>query len=275
MPAGDPATGFLTAADGAPFRVVNPDGNADCLLVCDHASRRIPEKLGNLGLDADHLDKHIAWDIGAEAMTRRLAERLDAPALLAGFSRLVVDCNRYLDHPTAYVEESDHVTIPGNLGLTDAAKTERADTLYLPYHEAIGRCIDQFLAAGRVPVVIAVHTMTDRMHGHEARPQEVTLCWARDGSLALPFMAHLMAHTTTNVGDNDPYGLDLGDDYTVPEHAMRRGLPHLQIEVRQDLVGDAAGANHWADVLFDAMAKPLASPAASTIEHHWPLAGEG
>jgi predicted N-formylglutamate amidohydrolase len=107
------------------------------------------------------------------------------------------------------------------------------------------------------------------------RPQEVTLCWARDGRLALPFMERLRSRPGVCVGDNNPYGLDLGDDSTVPEHAMRRGLPHLQIEVRQDLVADDAGARHWADLLFDAMAGPLASPAASTIEHHWPLAGEG
>lgn len=275
MPAGNRMSGFLTPGDGAPFHVVNADGSADCLLVCDHASRRIPERLGDLGLDRQHLGEHIAWDIGAEVMTRRLAERLDARAILAGFSRLVVDCNRYLDHPQAFVEVSDQIAVPGNQSLTDNAKAERAAALHQPYHAAIARHIDESLAAGRTPSLIAVHTMTDRMRGGELRPQEVTVCWARDGRLALPFMASLEARQDVHVGDNDPYGLDLGEDYTVPEQAMRHGLPHLQLEVRQDLVDDEAKAERWADILFDAMAAPLKAPSASTIEHHWPLAGEG
>ncbi len=249
--------------------------SADCLLVCDHASQRIPEKLGDLGLDRQYLGEHIAWDIGAETMTRRLAERLDAPAIVAGFSRLVVDCNRYLDHPQAFVEVSDQIDVPGNKGLSEAAKAERAAALHRPYHDAIVRQVGQRMAAGNTPAVVAVHTMTDRMRGGKLRPQEITVCWARDGRLAVPFMAALELLGDVHVGDNDPYGLDLGEDYTIPEQAMRHGLPHLQLEVRQDLVDDEIKAKRWADVLYDAMAAPLEAPSASTIEHHWPLTGEG
>jgi predicted N-formylglutamate amidohydrolase len=262
--------GLLTDADGPPFHEINPAGKADCLLICDHASRRLPERLGDMGLDQRHLAEHIAWDIGAEAMTRRLAERLDAPALAAGFSRLVIDCNRYLDDPAAFVAESDRIPVPGNQDLDDAARAARVEALYRPYHGAIADRLDGFLDAGRVPALVSIHTMTDRMRDGHHRPQEVTVCWAKDERLALPFMAALRELEHVEVGDNVPYGLDLGEDFTVPEHAMRRGLPHLQIEVRQDLVADEASALRWADVLFDAMSGPLASPAASTIEHFWP-----
>ncbi|MEM7122299.1 MAG: N-formylglutamate amidohydrolase [Pseudomonadota bacterium] len=265
---------MLTENDGPPFEVVNGGGVADCLVVCDHASDVIPERLGDLGLDERHLREHIAWDIGAAAMTRRLAERLDAPAVLAGFSRLVVDCNRYLDDPAAFVEVSDRVTVPGNAALSAAAKQERADAFYRPYHGEIDRRIEAAMGAGKVLTVVSVHTMTDRMRGKELRPQEVTVCWDRDERLALSFIRNLEAVDGLVVGDNDPYGLDLGEDYTVPEHAMRRGLPHIQLEVRQDLVGDAEAALRYADLLYDAMAEPLASKAARGLEHHWPLEGD-
>jgi len=262
--------GLLTAADGPPFQVVNPEGKSECLLTCDHASHRIPERLGDLGIEPPHLQEHIAWDIGAEAMTRWLARRLDAPAIVGGFSRLVVDLNRYLHDPGAFVEVSDRISIPGNLNLTDERKTERIEALYQPYHAAIRDMLDRAMAAGRVPKLISVHTMTDRMRDGHHRPQEITVCWARDGRLALPFMTALRARGDIHVGDNVPYGLDLGEDYSVPEHAMKRGLPHLQIEVRQDLVADEAGAHRWAEVLLAAMEGPLALPQAATIEHYWP-----
>jgi predicted N-formylglutamate amidohydrolase len=269
LPAGEPMAGLLTAADGPPFHIVNPGGKADCLLICDHASRRIPERLGDLGLDAPHLEEHIAWDIGAEAMTRWLAERLDVAAVIGGFSRLVVDLNRYLDDPGAFVEVSDLIAIPGNRQLSDQAKVLRIEALYRPYHAAITDRLGEALDKGRVPTLISIHTMTERLRDGHSRPQEVTLCWARDGRLAVPLMAALRARGDVQVGDNVPYGLDLGEDFSVPEHAMRRGLPHLQIEVRQDLVGDDAGAHRWAGILLDAMAGLLASPAATAIEHHW------
>ncbi len=274
LPVGDVTAPVLTDQDGPPFVVINSDGAADCLLVCDHASNTIPQRFGELGLDEARLQEHIAWDIGAAAMTRRLAERLNAPAVMAGFSRLVVDCNRYLDDPAAFVEVSDQVEVPGNASLTAEAKKERAEALYRPYHAEIDRRIEGGLLSGRVPAVVAVHTMTERMRGEDLRPQEVTVCWARDGRLAVPFMRRLETVEGLVVGDNDPYGLDLGEDYTVPEHAMRRGLPHLQIEVRQDLVGDTAGALRLADLLYDAMAEPLASDAACGREYHWPLEGD-
>ncbi len=270
MPAGD----LLGQEDGPPFHLINDEGLSPCLLVCDHASNRIPRRLGTLGLEPARLEEHIAWDIGAAAMTRRLAEQLDAPAVLTAFSRLVVDCNRYLSDPAAFATVSDGVTVPGNQGLDEEERAVRATALYHPYHAAIARLLDQRIAAGRIPVLIALHTMTPQMWGRPPRPQQVSLCWARDRRLSAPVKARLQALGDIVVGDNVPYGLDLGEDYTVPEHAMRRGLPHLQLETRQDLVTEEAGAELWADRLFDAMAEALASPAATSIKNYWPRPGE-
>ncbi len=268
---GDVTDPVLSVDDGPPIEVFNPDGQADCLVVCDHASNRIPERFAKLGLATQHLGEHIAWDIGAAVMARRLAERLDAPAMLTRFSRLIVDCNRYLDHPAAFVAVSDEITVPGNAGLSAEDKEARAAAVYWPYHEAMEAWLGDAVANGRVPTLIACHTMTDRMRGKDHRPEEVTVCWDRDARLAVPFIDNLKAVDGLVVGDNVPYGLDLGEDYTVPEHAMRRGLPHLQFEVRQDLVTEEREAVRYADILYDAIAEPLASSDAHRLEHHWPL----
>ena len=261
---------MLSENDPAPFELVNPNGKAPCLIVCDHASNVIPESLRDLGVDPAHRYEHIAWDIGAAVMVRHLSELFDAPAVLAGFSRLVVDCNRYLDDPNAFVETSDQVAVPGNSAMTDSERAQRVAKIYRPYHNAIEDALERFEDRNVNPAVIAVHTMTDQMRGREARPQAFTMCWARDGRLAGPVLERLEAQGDIVVGDNVPYGMDLGEDYTVPEHAMRRGLPYLQYEVRQDLVTDDTDARAWAERLHDVSADLVADPELRTVKLYWP-----
>lgn len=261
---------MLGPQDPPPFEQVNPQGRAPCLIVCDHASRVIPSALGDMGLAPEALAEHIAWDIGAASIARRLAERLDAPAVLAGYSRLVVDCNRYLDDPAIMVETSDTLAIPANRGLGDAERAARVAAIYRPYHNAIEDALEAFEAAGTVPFFISVHTMTHRMRGREPRAQEFTLCWQLDDRVARPLLQRLEARDDIAFGDNVPYGLEPEEDYTVPEHAMKRGLPHLQFEIRQDLVADEKGAHRWADLVYDLAADLVLSPDLRRIEHHWP-----
>lgn len=249
---------------------MNAQGSAPCLTVCDHASRVIPSVLGDMGLSDKALQEHIAWDIGAAAIARRLSARLDAPAVLAGYSRLVIDCNRYLDDPAAMVEVSDTIAVPANRDLDDESRAARVAAIYRPYHNAIVETLERFETAGRVPVLISVHTMTKRMRGRDARKEEFTLCWQHDDRMARPVLERLGARGDIVFGDNVPYGLEPGEDYTVPEHAMKRGLPHLQFEVRQDLVADEKGAHRWADLVYDLVADLVASPDLRRIEHHWP-----
>ena len=261
---------LLGLNDPPPFELVNAGGKAPCLIVCDHASHVIPESLGTLGIERDHLTEHIAWDIGAAVIARRMAELFDAPAVLAGFSRLVVDCNRYLDDPAAFVQISDTVAVPGNIAMTDTERAQRVAKVYKPYHNAIDDVLERFEDDDVVPAVIAVHTMTQQMRGRARRSQAFTVCWARDDRLAQPVLQRLGSMGTFEVGDNVPYGMDLGEDYTVPEHAMRRGLPYLQFEIRQDLVVSAENARAWADLIHEVSADLVADPELRRVKLYWP-----
>ncbi len=258
---------MLQASDPAPFTWFNREGRGPCVIVCDHASNTIPRVLGNLGLDPEHLGQHIAWDIGAAWIARRLARCFDAPLLLAGYSRLVADCNRYPGDPAAVIETSDTILIGGNRGLGEGDRQRRLEAVWHPYHDAIETALAD---RATPPAFISVHTMTPRMRGKEARNEAFTVCWSRDGRLAVPLLERLRARGEFVVGDNEPYGLDIGEDYTVPEHAMRRGLAHLQFEVRQDLVSSPDDAARWADLVHD-LTSDLAADASLRQEHHvWP-----
>jgi predicted N-formylglutamate amidohydrolase len=260
--------GLLSPADPAPVRVANPDGAAPLLIVCDHASNTVPQALGSLGLTGEALSDHIGWDPGAAVIAERLAHRFDAPAVLSGFSRLVVDCNRYPHDPASMPEVSDGRVVPGNRGLTPADRQARLAAVFTPYHAAIAARLDGFAARGVCPLVLSVHSMTDSLGGVH-RPWPVALSWRHDARLAPALIAALRADGI-DAGDNQPYGLDPGEDYTVPEHAMRRGLAHLQVEFRQDLVSHAAGARDWADRFARALAPLLDAPELYRPEHHWP-----
>ena len=261
---------MLGAEDPPPFQPLNGGGRAPCLIVCDHASAIVPQALGTLGIPRCHRFEHIAWDIGAAAIARRLAALFDAPALLAGYSRLVVDCNRHLDDPSAFTQISDGIAVPGNAAMSDDQRARRIARIYRPYHRAIDDALDRFQQAGTVPVLISCHTMTDSLRGHPRRPQDIAICWALDDRIAAPLLARLEARQDLTVGDNTPYGLDPGKDYTTPEHAMRRGLPHLQFEVRQDLVASDAAADAWARLIFDLTRDLIADPELRRVKLYWP-----
>jgi predicted N-formylglutamate amidohydrolase len=251
---------LLAEDEPPPYETFNPAGPAPILLICDHASRRVPRRLRDLGLDERELSRHIGWDIGAADVARHMALRLNAPALLAGYSRLVVDCNRHLHDPTSMRPDSDGTPIPGNAALSPADRQARIDALYQPYHDAIAQRLDGFAGRGITSALLAIHSCTPEMAG-QFRPWQIGICWDSDRRLAGPVLEALGRVPDVVVGDNQPYNLDLREDYSVPVHAMRRGLPHLQVEFRQDLVATAAGAAHWADVLLAALPLPLAQPS--------------
>jgi predicted N-formylglutamate amidohydrolase len=244
---------LLTPDDPAPFRVVAPGGSAAILLVCDHAANTVPRRLGTLGLQATELDRHIAWDIGAEAVTRGLAERLSAQAILASFSRLVVDANRRLEDPSAMLPESDGTLIPGNAGLDAAARRARAEEIYWPYHRAIAAALDGFRARGVTPALISVHSFTPRLAGKD-RPWHIGVLWDRDPRTSARVFGALSRHAGLVVGDNEPYSSKVPTDFTVPEHAETRGLPHVTLEIRQNEIDTDAGAARYADLIAPILA---------------------
>jgi predicted N-formylglutamate amidohydrolase len=253
-----PTEPLLREDDPPPVELANEAGAAPILLTCDHASRRTPRCLGDLGLAAPDLVRHIAWDIGAADVTRHMADGLDAPAVLAGYSRLVVDCNRHLHDPSLMPAISDRTPIAANANLAPADRQARLDALYHPYHQAIASRLDRFTAAGVVPVFLSIHSCTPEMNGR-FRPWHIGVCWADDRRLAGPIMEALARDPDIAVGDNQPYNLDLQEDYSVPVHAIARGLPYLQVEIRQDLIATPAGARHWADLLLAALRPALAN----------------
>lgn len=255
---------LLGPGDPPPVTVLNAGSTVPVVLVCDHAGRAIPASLGRLGLADGDLDRHIAWDIGAAAVTRRLAARFGAAAVLANYSRLVIDPNRALHDPTAIPVISDEVVIPGNRTIDAHEQDRRVQALFTPYQDAVAGVIAGHRAAGRVPALVSVHSFTPIMRGF-VRPWHVGVLWDHDPRIPVPLMERLRAGGRWCVGDNEPYSGRGTVGGTVETHATPAGLPNVLIEIRQDLIADDAGAEVWAGVLGDALSPILADPALYAV----------
>ncbi len=251
----------------AAFRVLRPAGASRFVLVCDHASNHIPAELRGLGLPAVDLTRHIAWDIGAAGVTEALSEILDAPAVLSGVSRLVIDCNRQLSASALIPEISDGTHVPGNLHLTESERTSRVESWFRPYHDAVESVLLEREARAETSILLSIHSMTPFLGGL-ARPWVIALSSHADRRLTDPVLAALRRQEGESlVGDNEPYRVDPAVDYSTPFHAMRRGWPYLQVEFRQDEITGAAAERRWAmrfaQVLADVFSsdQPGDSPA--------------
>lgn len=237
--------GLLDPDEPAPVRVLRGDGGADFLLTADHAGRAMPRRLGTLGLAIDQLDRHIAWDIGIAGVTERLSAALDATAVLQAYSRLVIDCNRPPEVDSSIPTISETTLIPGNRDLRAEQRATRRREIFAPYHARIGELLDARAAAGRRTVLIAMHSFTPTFRG-ESRAMHVGVLYNRDPRLARILLDLLRAEGDLVTGDNAPYRVSDVTDYTVPVHAERRGLAHVEIEIRQDLIADETGQAAWA-----------------------------
>jgi predicted N-formylglutamate amidohydrolase len=227
------------------FQILRPEAKGRFIVFCDHASNRIPAELENLGLPPSEIDRHIAWDIGAAGVTAALSDLLDAPAILCRTSRLVIDCNRQLHAYDLIPEMSDGTAIPGNLGLSDAARQLRIEQWFEPYHAAVESVIADREARRLTSIALSIHSMTACLAGN-ARPWQIALSSHNDRSLVEPLLEALRRPGDITVGDNQPYALDPAVDYSTPFHAMRRNMPYLQVEFRQDEVAGTAGQGRWA-----------------------------
>ncbi len=238
------------------FTLIRPEGQGGFVLLCDHASNHVPAELKRLGLPPSDLDRHIAWDIGASGVAMRLSELLDAPAIVCGASRLVIDCNRHPDAGDLIPAISDKTPIPGNRALSEAQRAARIERWFTPYHQAVDSVLAAQAALGRLPMVLSIHSMTMRMDG-VLRPWRIALSSHHDRRFVEPMLAALRRPGDIMVGDNQPYDLDPAVDFSIPYHAMRRNLPYLQVEFRQDEVIDPAGQERWARRFATALAEAL------------------
>jgi predicted N-formylglutamate amidohydrolase len=232
-------TPLLGPDDLPPFIVENEGAASPFVLICDHAGRAAPKALGRLGVSDADFERHIAWDIGAGALASRLSAMLDAVAIRQTYSRLVIDCNRPPGSPELIVERSDGTYVPGNLGLTPEQAEQRLAEIHRPYHDRIAEILRARAAAGWRHVLILLHSFTPRMRGFD-RPWRYGVLHLNDSPLSSAMLARLQAELGEAVGDNQPYAMD-GTDYTAPRHSRESGFDYLELEVRQDLIGDEAG----------------------------------
>lgn len=250
----------LLAADELPAVDVR-EGRGPFVVVCEHASNRLPAALGTLGLASADLDRHIAWDPGAAAVASLLVERLGGDLVMQRYSRLVIDCNRDPALPDAITARSEYTDIPGNAGLDAAARARRVADLWTPFHAAIEQVLDKRQAAGEPTTLVTIHTFTPVYLGVR-RPWHVGVISTEERGLPDLMLAELGRDASLVVGDNEPYSAKDNVDYTIRRHGLRRGLPHVMIEIRNDQVADAAGQRAWAERLTGALqAFPVARVA--------------
>ena len=254
---------ILAQDEQPPYRIHNEDGSARAVITCDHASNRVPRSLGNLGLDEEALSQHIAWDIGCATLALKLSDLLDAPAILGGFSRLVVDLNRHLNDPTSIPPVSDNVRVPGNEDISHTHAAQRIEEIFVPYHNAVTGLLSEVHASRGVPAIISVHSFTP-VWGNFERPWHVGVLWNRDDRVSRPLIERLRRNEDLCVGDNQPYHAREPVGYGMDVHAEGNGYPHALLEIRQDLLADDPGIERWAGILFEALEPVLADQSIYT-----------
>ena len=243
----NPASGpLLNKGEPAAYEIVNPGGRSELVLVCDHASRRVPENLHNLGLTDAQLNSHIGWDPGAALLARDLSIRLDAPLVLSNYSRLVIDCNRHPANASSIPVISDDTEIPGNLGLNEAAMQARRSVLFDPYHAAIGDLLDA--RSERRNRLLSIHSFTPVLASEE-RPWSIGVCYGSDKTWAMQWLSALRSRQAEAVGDNQPYSVEEDLDYTLPVHCGRREISGLMLELRQDKLVSGTAIQRWSELI--------------------------
>lgn len=254
------------------FEVIDGDRESGLLILADHAINTIPAEYGTLGLPEAELERHIACDIGVGPLTRDLADRLGAPALLTTFSRLLIDPNRGEDDPTLIMRLSDGAVVPGNARVDASERERRLNRFYRPYHAAIEQAIDASLAGGRAPALLSIHSYTPVWKG-DHRPWHAGILWDRDPRLALPLLEGLRHEHGLRVGNNEPYAGTLKHD-TMYRHGTQRGVAHALLEVRNDLIDSPPGVLEWADRLEPLLRDALKDPGLRDVHFYGSSVGD-
>lgn len=250
---------MLTAADPEPVGFRNINAHSDFFITCEHAGNAVPLVLDGLGLPPAELDRHIAWDIGILGVAEILSDRLQAPLVHQRYSRLVAECNRRFESAAFISARSDETDVPGNRDVHAHDRKLRTDEIVKPYHDAIAGRLDARKEGGMPTILVSMHSFTPQLRGDAAiRPWSVGLCVGADERFSRHVMHALEREPSLNVGWNMPYAID-GDEYAIPVHAEERGLPCVQIEIRQDLIASASGQSEWAERIATALCAARAS----------------
>jgi predicted N-formylglutamate amidohydrolase len=247
---------LLGADDPPAFRVLRPDGTSPFLIVCDHAGRVLPRQLGDLGITESELLRHIGWDIGAAGVARALSERLDAFVITQTYSRLVIDVNRPPRSPQSILTVSERTRVPGNENLSELELRLREEEVFRPYHDRIHLELDRRQAAARRTVLVSMHSFTPS-YMDNSRRWHMGVLYNRDPRLAHALLSFLSEEPDLVVGDNEPYKVTDETDYTIGTHGEQRGIPHVEIEIRQDLIAEAPGQAVWAERLASLLERAL------------------
>lgn len=250
----------------APFELIEGDMTRGLVLLADHAGRALPDEYGDLGLPSSEFDRHIAYDIGVEGVTRAVAKLLNVPAVMARFSRLLIDPNRGEDDPTLIRQLYDGTIIPANYPLSAEEREKRLDHYYRPYHDAAGSLVAAVAKEmGAAPFVFSIHSFTPSMQGRD-RPWHAGVLWDSDPRAVRPLIDLLAQDTSLTVGDNEPYDGALRGD-TMYRHAIVNGYAHALLEIRQDLIADEAGQEAWAKRLAPMLETINALPDMHVVQH--------
>lgn len=258
---------MLAADDPIPYRVRRVEGSSPYVLVCEHAGNRIPKALDNLGLGDYDLSRHIAWDIGAEAVADGVSEILDATLVTQPYSRLVVDCNRWANDPEIVPTQCDGTAIAGNRELSSCDVANRIDAIHKPFHERLAGELDRKKQAGRPKALVTIHSFTPEMSGSK-RPWQVGVIYNREGRLAESLIDLFAREDGLVVGDNEPFSMSDNNVYTVPSHGEGRGIPTVELEIRQDLIDDEKGQDYWARLLGRVLKQALETLDMRRAQHH-------
>ena len=251
---------LLKGDDPPPVCVTRADGTSPFVFTCEHAGNRIPHHLNGLRLNVADLGRHIAWDIGAAAVARGLAERFDAALVTQTYSRLVIDCNRSPRETTSIATVSDGSAIPGNVDIGPHERAARESEIFHPYHDCIASLLDARQEAGRPALLVPIHSFTP-VFGGFSRPWQIGFAYNRYRLFTAILIEILVRGGDLCIGDNEPYSVSATTDYTLPVHGEKRAIPHAQIELRQDLIAAEAGQSVWIEQLGDALSEGLSALA--------------
>jgi len=237
-----------------PYQVYNLKGKSRAIILCDHASNYIPSKYKSLGLGKNEIYRHIGWDIGAALVAKKIANRLNATLIMSGYSRLLVDCNRPLGVPEAFIEISENTLIPGNLNLTTKDRKFRAKKYCIPYRNRIDKILKSRIRKKIIPIIIAVHSFTPVYKGF-VRPWHLGLLYRKDRRMVSLIQDQMVNNKSIKIGINEPYKCNLKGDYSIPYFGESNGLPNILFEIRQDLIKNNAGIIKWSKKLSNLLEK--------------------